>query len=184
MDHVTVHRWAIKVLPVLAAVFRRRKRPVGRSWRMDETYIKVSGQWKYLYRAVDRDGDTVDFLLTAKRDLAAARRFLERAINLRDVPEKITIDKSGANTAAIESVKADACVDIVISQNKYLNNIALQDHRAIKRITRPMLGFKSFWSARIIIAGIETMHMIRKGQLGCPEGQTMSAAQQFHSLAV
>ena len=169
---------------MLAAVFRRRMRPVGRSWRMDETCIKVSGQRKYLYRAVDRDGDTVDFLLTAKRDLAAARRFLERAINLRDVPEKITIDKSGANTAAIESVKADACVDIVISQNKYLNNIALQDHRAIKRITRPMLGFKSFWSARIIIAGIETMHMIRKGQLGCPEGQTMSAAQQFHSLAV
>src|SRR5450830_568280 len=100
VDHVRVHRWAIKVLPVLAAVFCRRKRPMGRSWRMDETYIKVSGQWKYLYRAVDRAGDAVDFLLTAKRDLAAARRFLERAINLHDVPEKITIDKSGANTAA------------------------------------------------------------------------------------
>jgi putative transposase len=183
VDHVTVHRWAIKVLPVLAAVFRRRKRPVGRSWRMDETYIKVSGQWKYLYRAVDRDGNTVDFLLTAKRDLAAARRFLARAINLHDVPEKITIDKSGANTAAIESVKADACVDILMRQNKYLNNIVEQDHRAIKRITRPMLGFKSFWNARIIITGIETMHMIRKGQLGCPEGQTMPAAQQFYSLA-
>jgi len=148
VDHVRVHRWAIKVLPVLAAVFRRRKRPMGRSWRMDETYIKVSGQWKYLYRAVDRAGDAVDFLLTAKRDLAAARRFLERAINLHDVPEKITIDKSGANTAAIESVKADACVDILMRQNKYLNNIVEQDHRAIKRITRPMRGFKSFWSAR------------------------------------
>jgi len=114
VDHSTVHRWAIKMLPVLVAVFRRRKRPVGSSWRMDETYIKVAGQWKYLYRAVDREGDTVDFLLTARRDLAAARSFLERAI---------------------------------------------------KRITRPMLGFKSFWSARIIIAGIETMHMIRKGQM-------------------
>src|SRR5674476_204252 len=113
VDHTTVHRWAIKMLPVLAVVFRRRKRPVGRSWRMDETYIKVAGQWKYLYRAVDRTGDAVDFLLTAKRDLAAARRFLERAINLHDVPEKITIDKSGANTAAIESVKADTCVDIL-----------------------------------------------------------------------
>ena len=184
VDHVTVHRWAIKVLPVLAAVFRRRKRPVGRSWRMDETYIKVSGQWKYLYRAVDRAGDTVDFLLTAKRDLGAARRFLERAINLHDVPEKITIDKSGANTAAVESVKAGACVDILMRQNKYLNNIVEQDHRAIKRITRPMLGFKSFWSARVIIAGIETMHMIRKGRMNCPEGSTMSAAQQFYSLAV
>ena len=112
---------------------------------MDETYIKVSGQWKYLYRAVDREGETVDFLLTAKRDLAAARRFLERVINLHDVPEKITIDKSGANTAAIESVKADACVDILMRQNKYLNNnIVEQDHRAIKRITRPMLGFNHF----------------------------------------
>ena len=106
VDHTTVHRWAIKMLPVLAAVFRRRKRSVGSSWRMDETYIKVCGQWKYLYRAVDRAGDTVDFLLTAKRDMAAARRFLERAINPHDVPEKITIDKSGANTAAIESAKA------------------------------------------------------------------------------
>jgi len=183
VDHTTVHRWAIKMLPMLAAVFRRRKRPVGRSWRMDETYIKVSGQWKYLYRAVDRAGDTVDFLLTAKRDLAAARRFLERAINLHDVPEKITIDKSGANTAAIESVKADACVDILMRQNKYLNNIVEQDHRAIKRVTRPMLGFKSFLTARIVIAGIETMHMIRKGQLNCPAGSTASAADQFYGLA-
>ena len=183
-DHATVHRWAIKMVPVLAAVLRRRKRPVGLSWRMDETYIKVAGQWKYLYRAVDRAGDTVDFLLTAKRDMAAARRFLERAINLHGLPEKITIDKSGANTAAIESIKADACVDILMRQNKYHNNIVEQDHRAIKRITRPILGFKSFWSARIIIAGVETMHMIRKGQLNCPAGQTMSAAQQFYSLAV
>jgi len=104
-DHATVHRWAIKMLPALVAVFRRRKHPVGKGWRVDKTYIKVAGQWKYLYRAVDRNGDTVDFLLTAKRDVAAARRFLARAINLYDLPEKITIDKSGANTAAIESVK-------------------------------------------------------------------------------
>jgi len=114
VDHSTVHRWAIKMLPVLAAVFRKRKCPVGSSWRMDETYIKVAGHWKYLYRAVGRAGDTVDFLLTAKRDKAAARRFLERTINLHDVPEKITIDKSGANTAAIESIKADACVDMIL----------------------------------------------------------------------
>ena len=87
VDHFTVHRCAIKMLPVLASMFRRRKHPVGRSWRMNETYIKVAGQWRYLYRAVDRVGDTVDFPLTAKRDLAAARRFLERAINLHDVQE-------------------------------------------------------------------------------------------------
>ena len=125
----------------------------------------------------------MDFLLTAKRDRAAVRRFLERAINLNDVPEKITIDKSGANTAAIESVKADACVDILMRQNKYLNNIVEQDHRAVRRITGPMLGFKSFWSARILIAGIETMHMIKKGQMNCPEGSPASAADEFYSLA-
>ena len=92
VDHATVHRWALKILPALAKVFRRRQVPVGRSWRVDETYVKVAGQWKYLYRAVDRLGQTVDFLLTARRDLAAARRFFERAINRHDVPEKITID--------------------------------------------------------------------------------------------
>jgi transposase-like protein len=144
VDHATVHRWALKILPVLAATFRRRKRPVGSSWRMDETYVKVAGQWKYLCRAVDRDGSTVDFLLTAKRDKAAARRFLERAIGLHGVPEKITIDKSGANTAAIESMQADSGCDIQLRQIKYLNNVVEQDHRAIKRIIRPMLGFKVF----------------------------------------
>ena len=151
---------------------------------MDETYIKVAGQWKYLYRAVDRAGDTVDFLLTAKRDKAAARRFLERDINLHGLPEKITIDKSGSNTSAIESVKADACVGILMRQNKYLNNLVEQEHRAVKRVTGTMLGFKSFWSARILIAAIETMHMIKKGQMDCPAGSTVSPANQFYSLDV
>ena len=183
VDHATVHRWAFKIMPILAVVFRRRKRPVGTSWRMDETYIKVAGQWKYLYRAVDRAGDTVDFLLTAKRDKATAQRYLERAIDRHGLPGKITIDKSGANTAAIRSVNQDACLDIELRQSKYLNNMIEQDHRAVKRITNPMLGFKSFWSAQKLIAGIETMHMIKKGQLNCPSGQPMSAAEQFYSLA-
>lgn len=124
----------------------------------------------------------VDFLLTAKRDLAAARRFRERAINLQGLPEKITIDKSSANTAAIESVNTDACVDILMRQKKYLNNIIEQDHRTIKIVTQPMLGFKSFWSARILIGGIETMHMIRKGQMDRPAGLAVSATDQFYSL--
>jgi putative transposase len=183
VDHATVHRWSIKILPILAAVFRRRKRPAGLSWRMDETYIKVGGQWKYLYRAVDRDGNTVDFLLRAHRDYAAARAFFERAIDQHGVPEKITIDKSGANTAAVEGMRADSGIEIELRHSKYLNNIVEQDHRATKRIVRPMLGFKSFWCAARIIAGIETMHMIRKGQMRCPEGQPMSASQQFYSLA-
>src|SRR5450755_257899 len=144
VDHATVHRWSIKILPVLVAVFRRHKHSVGMSWLMDETYIKVGGGWKYLYRAVDRDGDTIDFLLRAKRDKAAARRFLEQAIALHGEPHKITIDQSGANTAAIENYNADHHTDIELRQCKYLNNIVEQDHRAIKRIVRPMLGFKVF----------------------------------------
>jgi putative transposase len=183
VDHSTLHRWSIKILPVLAAAFRLRKRAVGTSWRMDETYVKVSGQWKYLYRAVDRDGDTIDFLLRAKRDHAAARAFFERAIDLHGMPEKITIDKSGSNTAAIVSIQADSDLCIEMRQSKYLNNIVEQDHRAVKRITRPMLGFKSFRCARVLIAGIEAMHMIRKGQLGVIKDQASSAANQFYSLA-
>src|SRR5262249_40550758 len=118
----------VEDLPVLAAVFRRRKRPVGRSWRMDETYVKVCGQWKYLYRAVDRDGETVDFLLTAKRDRAAALRYLKRAVAQHGLPEKITIDQSGATAAAIESLQADSGAQIVMRQRKYLNNLVEQDH--------------------------------------------------------
>ena len=177
VDHATVHRWALKIVPVLAKVFRGRKRPVGKSWRMDETYIKVRGRWRYLYRAVDRDGDTVDFLLTSRRDEAAARRFLERAIDRHGEPEKITIDKSGANTAAIDSYNTDHTTDIELRQCKYLNNIVEQDHRAIKRMTWPMLGFKSLRCARILLAGIKTMHMIRKGQLASPNGPLASAAE-------
>ena len=97
VDHPTVHRWAIKVLPVLAKAFRRHKKAVGRSWRMNETYIKVRGQWKYLYRAVDKDDNAVDFLLRAHRDKAAARRYFEKSIEQNGEPETVTIDKSGAN---------------------------------------------------------------------------------------
>jgi putative transposase len=183
VDHATVHRWSLKIVPVLAKGFRHRKRSVGVSWRMDETYIKVRGRWRYLYRAVDRDGDTVDFLLTARRDEAAARRFLKRAIDQHGEPKTITIDKSGANTAAINSYNNDHEAHVALRQCKYLNNIVEQDHRAIKRIARPMLGFKSFRCARILLAGIETMHMIRKGQLAGSNRSIVSAADQFYALA-
>jgi len=122
-------------------------------------------------------------LLTAKRDVAAARRFLERAIDLNGLPDKITIDNSGANTAAIQSIQLDCGVDIELRRIKYLNNIVEHDHRAIKRIVRPMMGFKSFCSGTKIIAGIETMHMIKKGQLGCPGSLAFSAVDYFYSLA-
>jgi transposase-like protein len=149
---------------------------------MDETYIKVNGTWKYLYRAVDKQGQTVDFLLTAKRDAAAARRFFEKAIRHNGVPDKATMDKSGANQAALEQLNKEREVPITIRQVKYLNNIVEQDHRAIKRITRPMLGFESFRAARAILAGVELMHMIRKGQFML-NGEGMSFADQFYALA-
>jgi transposase-like protein len=141
----------------------------------------------YLNRAVDKVGATVDFLLTAKRDREAALRFLRKAIGYDSIPkkitiEKITIDKSGANTAAIESHNTEHKAGIEMRQIKYLNNIAEQHHRAIKRQTRPMLGFKSFWAATVTLAGVELMHMIRKGRLMltgelCPTRQFCSLAE-------
>ena len=181
VDHSTLHRWVLKYVPALEKAFLARKRVVSSSWLLDETYVRVKGAWKYLYRAVDKAGATVDFLLTERRDCKAALRFLRKAIGRHDVPEKITIDHSGANTAAIVSYNADHDTDVEIRQVKYLNNIIEQDHRAIKRKVRPMLGFKAFWSAAITIAGIEIMHMIRKGQLR-PTGK-LRPAQQFYSLA-
>jgi putative transposase len=180
IDHSTLNRWVLKFVPLLDKQFRAHKRPVGSSWRMDETYIKVKGPWKYLYRAVDKTGATVDFLLTARRDCKAALRFLRKAIRYNGTPEKITIDKSGANTAAIESDNIECEAGIEMRPIKYLNNIVEQDHRAIKRQTRPILGFKSFWSAAVTLTGIELMHMIRKGQLLITE--ELCPARQFYSL--
>ncbi|HEF4774547.1 TPA: IS6 family transposase, partial [Burkholderia multivorans] len=140
------------------------------------------GQWKYLYRAVDKQGNTVDFLLRAHRDKAAARRYFEKAIEQNGEPETITVDRSGSNLAALEALNAERSVPIKVRQNKYLNNIVEQDHRAIKRIIRPMMGFRNFRCARIILAGIEIMHMIRKGQMR-DDGVASTAAEQFYSLA-
>jgi putative transposase len=181
VDHSTLNRWILKYVPRLEKEFAAHKRPVGNSWRLDETYVRIKGKWKYLYRAVDKAGATVDFLLTAKRDRKAALRFLRKASGCNGIPSKITIDKSGANTAAIESYNADHDAKIETRQVKYLNNIVEQDHRAIKRMTRPMLGFKSFWSAAITIAGIEIMHMIRKGQMR--SRGMLRSADQFYALA-
>src|ERR1700722_9881116 len=128
-DHSTVHRWVIKLAPLFEKPFRQHKRPVGKSWRMDETYIKVQGQWKYLYRAVDKDGDTVDFLFRAHRDKAAAQRYFEKAIDQNGAPETVTVDKSGADLAALQAINAQRETPIKIRQCKYLNNIVEQDHR-------------------------------------------------------
>jgi transposase-like protein len=184
VDHATINRWVIKYSPQLEEAFHRRKRPVWVSWRMDETYMKVKGQWRYLYRAVDKQGQTIDFLLTEHRDEEAALRFLKKAIRRHGVPEKITIDGSAANEAAIKSYNEEYGTTIVIRKTKYLNNIVEQDHRGVKRVTRPMLGFKAFDAAQATLAGIELMHMMKKKRLrvgAADEGR--SAAELFYAIA-
>ena len=134
---------------------------------------------------MDTSGQTIDFLLAAKRDTAAALRFFRKAIRHHGEPEVVIIDKSGANTAALTTLNADKPEEetITVRQNKYLNNLVEQDHRNIKRRIRPMLGFKSFRRAQTILAGIELIHMIRKGQYQPPQSEGLSPAEQFYLLA-
>ena len=185
VDHSTLYRWIIRLTPLLSKAFRRYKRAVGARWRMDETYIKVKGRWTYLYRAVDRDGQTLDFMLSERRDLAAARRFFKQAIGINGVPDRVVIDKSGANLAGLMAVNVilkftgTGCI-VTIRQVKYLNNILEQVHRFIKQITGPMMGFKAFHSAAATLAGIEVAHMIRKRQFAA---NGIAAFQQFAALA-
>ena len=117
VDHSSINRWAIRFLPLFEKDFRKYKCPVGGSWRMDETYIKVKGTWKYLYRAVDKEGQTVDFLLTAQRDKAAAIRFFDKAMEHNAVPDKVTMDQSGANKAAIDEINTDRKISIVVRRS-------------------------------------------------------------------
>jgi putative transposase len=183
VDHSTLNRWVIKYAPEVEKQFRRRQRPVGKSWRLDETYVRIKGKWAYLYRAVDTEGQTIDFLLTPNRDRDAAEAFLHKALRSQGLPEQVTIDKSGSNTAALKRYNKTHKTAIVICHSKYLNNMVEQDHRAVKRLTHPMLGFKSFWAACCTIAGIEVMHAICKGQL-LPTGlMSQTPAEQFYALA-
>ena len=162
LDHTTIFRWVIRFTPFLLSAFQKKKRPVGGRWRMDETYVKVNGKDRYLYRAVDKEGQTVEFLLTSRRDRNASRRFLENAMKNTEDPSLINIDQSGANTAGIKDYNKKHETEIEIRQCKYLNNIVEQDHRNIKRRIRLMLGFKTFWTARIVLPSIELVHMRKK----------------------
>lgn len=187
VDHSTIQRWVIKYSLLLEAEMRKKKKPIGVSWRMDETYIKVNGKYVYLYRAVDKDGNTIDFMLSEKRDRASVMRFFKKAIGNNGLPEKITIDKSGANTAACHRLNMLLFLAglysmlIEVRRIKYLNNMVEQDHRFIKKITKYTRGFKSFKSAEATIAGIELHHMLRKGQMNNPSNSP--AWKQFYELA-
>ncbi|MBM7067180.1 IS6 family transposase [Actibacterium sp. 188UL27-1] len=175
VDHSILNRWVVKYAPLVALVAQKRKVPTAVSWRMDETYMNVRGVWMYPYRAVDRDGQTLDFMLSEKRDTKAAKKFFAQALSSNGIPTQIVIDKNRATAARITAINKilkrlgrNAHIDTV--RSRYLNDIVEQDHRFIKRHTRPVLGFKSFTSAAATLDGIETANMIRKDQLGnrCP----------------
>lgn len=172
VDHSTIQRWVFKFSPLIESQKKKRKNRVGVSWRMDETYIKVKGIWCYLYRAVDKSGNTVDFLLTRRRQRMSARSFLIKAINNNCRPRVINIDKSASNTSVIRVYNKRSFSKIKIRQCKYLNNIVEQDHRFIKWRIQNNLGFKSFESAKRTLGGTEVVHMLRKNQMLKP-GTTM-----------
>jgi transposase-like protein len=192
VDHTTIHRWAVHYAPLLLEQFNRRKHSVTGRWHVDETYIKVCGQWRYLYRAIDSNGDTVEFWFSERRNLAAAKRFLRKALKRHGRPERVVIDGSLTNCEAILSCDtADRLQDrtwhdlkpIRIRQSAYLNNRIEQDHRAIKRHIRPMLGFQSVVTARVVLGGIKLIHMMRKQQAKYACNPQPSLAEQFELLA-
>ncbi len=167
LAHTTIMRWVQRYVPEFEKRWNRFARPTGGSWRVDETYVKIKGRWTYLYRAVDKAGKTVDFLLRAKRDVAAAKAFFRRAFASRGrLPDKITLDGYQASHRAAREVLAQrrGGGQTKIRSSKYLNNLIEQDHRPIKLRLGPMLGLKRFRNASIAIAGVELMHRIRKGQ--------------------
>jgi transposase-like protein len=166
LTHTTILRWVQRYIPEFEKRWNRYARPVGDSWRVDETYLKVRGQWVYLYRAVDKAGRTVDFLLSKRRDMDAAKRFFSRAVNQHGAPRVITLDGYAASHRAVAKLKQVGTLPdrVQVRSCKYLNNLVEQDHRRIKQRIRPMLGFKRFETAAVTIRGIELAAKIKKHQ--------------------
>ena len=183
VDHTTLFRWVQSYAATLEQRLRRHLRPCNGSWRVDETYIKVKGAWTYLYRAVDSLGQTIDFRLSPKRDAVAAKRFFRKALSQPHVvnPRTITVDKNPAYPRAVQQLKrgGELWRFSRLRQRKYLNNIVEQDHRRMKRLVRPGLGFGNLRTARRTLAGYEAMAMIRKGQVYNVGGQDMKAQATF-----
>jgi transposase-like protein len=169
VDHTTIYRWVQDYAPEFDKRVRPFLNPTNDSWRVDETYIEVKGEWKYLYRAVDSEGNTLDFMLSAQRDGKAAARFFRKVLKAKhtQTPRVITVDKNAAYPVAMAELKQDKTLkaETELRQSKYLNNMIEQDHRNVKRIVKPMMGFQSFNTARRTLRGIEAMAMIRKGQV-------------------
>lgn len=169
VKHTTIMRWVHQYSPIIDERVRKHLKKTNDSWRMDETYIKIKGEDAYLYRAVDSEGNTIDFYVSKNRDKKSAKKFFIKALRAshNQQPRVITIDKYAATEIAIieEKYYGDLDCKTQYRTTKYLNNIIEQDHRFIKRKVKPMLGFKSFKTAKETICGIEIMHMIRKGQV-------------------
>jgi transposase-like protein len=163
--HTTILRWVQHYTPEFEKRWSRFGRTVGGSWRMDETYVKVRGEWVYLYRAVDKAGKTVDFYLSRKRDGNAAKAFLRKAMKRQRIPTKITLDAYAASHRAVAQMKqaGELPKRVKVRSSKYRNNIIEQDHRRVKQRLRPMLGLKSFGTAAVVISGIELTEKIKKG---------------------
>ncbi len=181
--HTTVFRWVQTYAPEMEKRVRPHLRLSNGSWRVDETYVRVKGRWMYLYRAVDSRGQTIDFLLSAKRDAEAAKRFFRKALGQPHTvnPRTITVDKNPAYPCATAEMKADDELwrFARLRQCKYLNNIVEQDHRRLKRLVRLGLGFGNFHTARRTLAGYEAMAMIRKGQVHKVGGRDMRTQATF-----
>jgi len=186
-DHSTLNRWVIKYAPLLEANFRKRKRKVADSWRMDETYIKIKGKPVYYYRAVDKHGAIIDFDLSERRDEPAAREFFDKAIGSSGLPDKVVIDQSGSNIAALDTINVRLWLSgymlsmIEVITVKYLNNIVEQSHRKVKGKMHQCLGWKSWTGAESTLAGVELCSMLKQGQM--MESENMTPWEQFYSLA-
>jgi transposase, IS6 family len=169
IDHTTIYRWVQRYAPELEKRCKPHLKQTTDSWRVDETYVKVKGQWLYLYRAVDSAGNTLEFLLSEHRDTQAAKRFLARALDASHTttPRVINVDRNPAYPKAVDELKAEDQLPqgCQLRPVKYLNNLIEQDHRFIKRLLKAGLGFFSFSTAWRTLKGYETMHMIRKGQV-------------------
>jgi transposase-like protein len=167
LAHTTILRWVRRYVPEFIKRWNRFARQAGRSWRVDETYIKVRGHWAHLYRAVDKAGRTIDFRLSSTRDVAAAKAFFKKAIKHEGRPPKtVTLDGYAASHRAVREMCSDGLLpkQTRLRSSKYLNNVIEQDHRGIKSRTRPMLGFKNFTSASVTIAGVELLRRLHKDQ--------------------
>jgi len=178
VDHTTIYRWVQHYAPELEQRCRPHLKATTDSWRVDETYVKIKGTWMYLYRAVDSEGNTLEFLLSPTRDAAAAKQFFRKTLGATHTtsPRVITVDKNAAYPKAMGELKATGELpeSSELRQVKYLNNIVEQDHRFIKRLVKPGMGFFSFESAWRTLQGYEVMHMVRKGQMrGIEKGDIM-----------